>query len=115
MPHVPQGQNPRVCEARTRGKKKEIDERPLGCNNTYMAGKRLTGSMTDLLRQALNATPSLNAVEKATGVKRQSLALFMRGEQSSLRSEAADKLAAYFGIECSMPASAAIKKERRNG
>ena len=94
---------------------KKIDEGPFGCNNPYMAGTRLTGSMTDLLRQALNATPSLNAVEKATGVKRQSLALFMRGEQSSLRSEAADKLAAYFGIECSMPASAAIKKERRNG
>ena len=80
-----------------------------------MAGRRISGSMTDLLRMALNAVPSLNAVEKATGVKRQSIALFMRGEQPSLRSEAADKLAAYFGIECSMPASAATKKERKNG
>jgi hypothetical protein len=114
MSHVPQGQNPRVCEARTRGRK-NIDEGHRECKNTYMAGKRISGSMTDLLRRALNAAPSLNAVEKATGVKRQSLALFMRGEQPSLRSEAADKLASYFQIECSMPAAAAIKKERKNG
>ena len=67
--------------------------------------------MTDLLRRALIASPSLNAVEKATGVKRQSLALFMRGEQPSLRSEAADRLAAYFGIVCSMPARNAKKQE----
>lgn len=94
---------------------KEIDEGHRECKNTYMAKKRISGSMTDLLRQSLNAAPSLNAVEKATGVKRQSLALFMRGEQPSLRSEAADKLASYFQIECSMPAAAAIKKEQKHG
>ena len=70
------------------------------------------GSMTELLRAALKASPSLNAVEHATGVKRQSLALFMRGEQSSLRTEAADKLAEHFGIVCSMPASGATKRRK---
>ena len=41
---------------------------------------------------------SLAAIERAIGVKRQSLAKFMRGEQS-LRLESADKLAAHFGLE----------------
>lgn len=76
---------------------------------------RRVDSMSTLLRAALKAQPSLNAVEKATGVKRQSLSLFMQGEQASLRLPAIEKLAEYFGIECSMPAAAAIKKERKNG
>ena len=105
----------RACARHAHAGRSEIDETKQECKNTYMAGKRIRGSMTSLLKQALNAAPSLNAVEKATGVKRQSLALFMRGEQPSLRSEAADKLASYFGIECSMPAVAAIKKEAKNG
>jgi plasmid maintenance system antidote protein VapI len=42
--------------------------------------------------------PSLNQVEQATGLKRQALSKFVRGEQS-LRLDLADKLAAYFGIE----------------
>ena len=54
--------------------------------------------MTDLLRAALLEAPSLNAVFKATEVKRQCLAKFMRGEQS-LRLDLADRLAEYFGIE----------------
>lgn len=57
--------------------------------------------MTELLRRALNESESLNAVDKATGVKRQAMTKFMRGEQS-LRLDMADKLAAYFGIECRM-------------
>ena len=76
---------------------------------------RRVDSMTALLRAALKAHPSLNAVEKATGVKRQSLSLFMQEEQASLRLPAIEKLAEYFGIECSMPAAAAIKKEQKNG
>lgn len=54
--------------------------------------------MTELLREAINNAPTLLGVEQATGVKRQSLAKFMRGEQS-LRLDIADTLAAYFGIE----------------
>lgn len=76
---------------------------------------RKVDSMSTLLRAALKAQPSLNAVEKATGVKRQSLSLFMQGEQASLRLPAIEKLAEYFGIECSMPAAAAIKKEQKHG
>ena len=73
--------------------------------------RNTTGSMTELLRAALLATPSLNAVEKATGVKRQSLAAFMRGEQVSIHLASADALAEYFGIVCTMPA----KPKRKGG
>ena len=63
-----------------------------------MAGK--TGkTMTALLREALQQAESFRSVEKATGVKRQSLMKFARGEQS-LRLDKADKLASYFAIEC---------------
>lgn len=55
--------------------------------------------MTELLRQALSEAESLRAVERATGVKNPSLVRFVRGDQS-LRLDMADKLAAYFGIEC---------------
>ncbi|MGD8451997.1 MAG: helix-turn-helix domain-containing protein [Phycisphaerae bacterium] len=54
-------------------------------------------TMTKLLREALAEAESLIAVQRATGVKRQSLAKFVRGEQS-LRLDMADKLAVYFGI-----------------
>ena len=54
--------------------------------------------MTKLLRQALSNAESLRAVERATGVKRQSMMKFLRGDQS-LRLDKADLLAAYFGIE----------------
>jgi len=63
--------------------------------------------MTDLLRQALTRSDSLRAVERATGVKRQSLMKFARGQQS-LRLDKADVLAAHFGIECR-------RKGRRDG
>jgi plasmid maintenance system antidote protein VapI len=57
-----------------------------------------TGTMTELLRAALaEGRESLNAIQRATGIKRQSLATFLRGE-STLRLDAADKLAAHFGI-----------------
>lgn len=54
--------------------------------------------MTELLRAALAEAPSLREVERETGVKRQSMMKFMRGEQS-LRLDIADKLALYFCIE----------------
>ena len=55
--------------------------------------------MTELLRQALLQAGSFKAVERATGVKRQSLMKFARNEQS-LRLDKADILAKHFGIEC---------------
>ena len=70
-----------------------------------------TGTMTDLLRAALLAAPSLNEVGRATGTKRQSLSLFMAGKQS-LRLDKADALAAYFGIACIGPASKPRAKPR---
>ena len=54
--------------------------------------------MTELLQKALNDAPSFKAVERETGVLRQSLMKFARGEQS-LRLDKADILAEYFGIE----------------
>lgn len=60
--------------------------------------KRIS-TMSELLRAVLTEADSLRSVERATGIKRQSLATFLRGE-STLRLDAADKLAAYFGIEC---------------
>ncbi|MCB9852649.1 MAG: helix-turn-helix transcriptional regulator [Phycisphaerales bacterium] len=64
-----------------------------------MAGKsNRNPTMTELLRQALRDCESLNAVEKATGVKRQTLAKFMRGEQT-IRLDSADLLAAHFHVQ----------------
>lgn len=54
-------------------------------------------TMTELLREALTEADSLLSVDRATGVKRQSMAKFLRGEQS-LRLDMADKLADYFGL-----------------
>ena len=61
--------------------------------------RRKTTTMTELLRKALAEAESLRAVERATGVKRQSMMKFLRGEQS-LRLDKADRLAEHFGIEC---------------
>jgi len=53
--------------------------------------------LTDVLRRAITDSGlSFQALEKETGVLRQSLMLFVRGEQS-LRLDVADRLAAYFG------------------
>lgn len=57
-------------------------------------------SMTGLLREALSEVDSLRAVERATGVKHQSMMKFLAREQS-LRLDKADQLAAYFHIESS--------------
>ncbi len=80
------------------------------CKVSYMA-RKTTGTMTELLRAELLAAPSLNAIEKATGVKRQVMASFMRGEQVSIHLASADALADYFGIVCSRPA----KPKRKGG
>jgi hypothetical protein len=80
------------------------------CKLNAMA-RKTTGTMTELLRAALLDAPSLNAIEKATGVRRQTLALFMRGEQVSIHLASADALAEYFGIVCTHPA----KPKRKGG
>ena len=85
-----------------RGEKKLLPL-PRGCKLSNMASHRQTGTLTELLREALLAAPSLNAIEKATGVKRQTLAMFMRGEQLSIHLVSADALAKHFGIICTMP------------
>jgi transcriptional regulator with XRE-family HTH domain len=55
--------------------------------------------LTDALRKAIHERGlSFKALEKETGILRQSLMKFMRGEQS-LRLDIADKLARYFDLE----------------
>lgn len=93
-----------------RSKRKRLPPADKACKLSSMT-RNTTGTMTELLRAALLAAPSLNAVEKATGVKRQSLAAFMRGEQVSIHLASADALAEYFGILCTMP----TKPKRKGG
>ena len=94
----------------------ELDERnrlpraDKACKVSDMA-RHTTGTMTELLRAALLAAPSLKAIEKATGVRRQTLASFMRAEQVSIHLASADALAEYFGIVCTMP----TKPKRKGG
>ena len=69
-------------------------------SNAYsMARRKRPKTMTELLRAALAKVESLSALERATGLKRQSMAKFLAGKQS-LRLDCADRLAAHFGIEC---------------
>jgi plasmid maintenance system antidote protein VapI len=64
-------------------------------------------SFTEVLRRAIAESGMAHiAIERATGVKRQSLMWFMRGERS-LRLDIADRLAVFFGIE------ARIKRKRK--
>ncbi|HJN08921.1 MAG TPA: helix-turn-helix transcriptional regulator [Pirellulaceae bacterium] len=65
-----------------------------------MAAKRKTNeTMTDALRDAIAESElSFKALERETGVIRQSLMKFATGEQT-IRLDAADKLADYFGLK----------------
>ena len=55
--------------------------------------------MTEALKAAIsNSDLSFKALERETGVKRQSMMKFVDGEQS-LRLDVADRLAEYFGLE----------------
>lgn len=63
--------------------------------SSHLKGRQ---TMTQLLRKALADCDSISAIERATGVKRQSLMKFARGEQS-LRLDMADRLAKHFHIE----------------
>ena len=70
------------------------------CNTYYMrARRRKRESITSALRRAINESDlSFQQIERDTGVLRQSLMKFARGEQS-LRLDIADTLAEYFGLE----------------
>ena len=55
--------------------------------------------ISEILRAAINASElSFLALERETGVLRQSLMPFARGE-AGINIDAADKLAVYFGLE----------------
>jgi hypothetical protein len=70
------------------------------CNNYYIMSK--PAPITDLLRKtildALDRGDNFLAMQQETGVLRQSLMKFVRGEQS-LRLDMADRLADHFGLE----------------
>ncbi len=67
-------------------------------DNNRLMGQGST--VTEALKQAVcESGESLYAICKATGLNEDSLSRFMRGRQS-LRLDLADKLAAYFNIEC---------------
>jgi hypothetical protein len=68
------------------------------CNNYYM-GPTLEDHLSGVLRGAiLDSGLSFKALERETGVLRQSLMKFVRGEQS-LRLDIAGRLASYFNLE----------------
>ena len=81
--------------------KAALDIEPRRCNNSYsMAQNKTPKTMTEILRQAIaDSGMTFIGIERETGITRQSLMKFARGEQS-LRLDLADRLAAYFGIEC---------------
>jgi hypothetical protein len=92
----------RVREASTGAGRRETRltmKRELG-NNDYMGAKpktykTLTPALLDAIRES---GKSFKALERETGVLRQSLMKFVRGE-TSLRLDIADRLAEYFGFE----------------
>ena len=57
----------------------------------------ITEPLRRAIKQAISAGQTFLSLEKATGVKRQSLMKFVRCEQS-LRLDVADRLATHFGL-----------------
>jgi len=82
-----------------------IDRTSGRCNNRYIMRRKTDtpAMMTDALRRAIaeGGIPFLG-LEQGTGIKRQSLMKFARGEQS-LRLDLADRLAAFFGFKVVAP------------
>lgn len=71
--------------------------------------------ISETLRRAINESGmSFLALEKATGVIRQSLMPFARGE-AGINSDSADKLAVYFGLELKPSIEPKKKGKRQNG
>jgi transcriptional regulator with XRE-family HTH domain len=74
-----------------------IDNPADRCNIYYIMPSRTP--ITDTLRHVIEASGMPHkALERETGVKRQSIMRFMRDDQT-LRLDIADKLADYFGLE----------------
>lgn len=69
----------------------------------------MTESLRAALNDAVNGGSSFREVERETGIVRQSLMPFARGEQS-LRLDIADKLATYFQLEL-RPAAKSSKRK----
>ena len=68
--------------------------------------------LTTAIKQAIaDSELSFKALERVTGVKRQSLMKFMAGEQS-LRLDMADKLATYFELHLQKPDNRPPRKPR---
>lgn len=68
--------------------------------------------LTTAIKQCiLDSELSYKALERASGVKRQSLMKFVAGEQS-LRLDMADKLATYFGLELTHKEAGRPRKPR---
>lgn len=68
-------------------------------------------TMTEALKRAIaESETTYLELEQATGVKRQSIMRFVRGEQS-LRLDLADKLAAYFGLTILRTKATARKRQ----
>ena len=60
--------------------------------------KTMTDALRTALNDAVNGGSSFREIERETGIVRQSLMPFARGEQT-LRLDKADLLAEYFGLE----------------
>ncbi len=68
--------------------------------------------LTTALKQAIAESElSYKALERASGVKRQSLMKFVAGEQS-LRLDMADKLVVYFGLQLTQKQARRPRKPR---
>lgn len=79
--------------------RKSLDADDRLCNNFYMNNRKTnTDTLTTALRRAINDSdlPFLQ-LEQQTGVLRQVLMKFARGEQS-MRLDMADKLAKFFDL-----------------
>jgi len=89
-------------------KNRRLTARPPFCRLDYtMTNKR---TIAETLRTALNESGlSFLALERESGVIRQSLMPFARGE-ASISLDAADKLAVYFGLELQPATRKAAKK-----
>lgn len=82
------------------GKQNKMLDATKGQWHTYHTMSKGERTMTETLKRAIAQSDlPLQRIEKATGVKRGSIMRFTAGKQS-LRLDMADKLAAYFGIEC---------------
>ena len=89
-----------VATRKQTSQRRSLDEPDTACNNLDMPAKRKTyDSMTEALLEAIaDSELSYKRLERETGVSRQSLMKFAAHEQT-IRLDAADKLAEFFGIE----------------